>query len=791
MFLRILKKDLKRKRTTNIILLLFIILASMFLASSVDNLIAVNGAIDHFLTLSKVPDSFVIALTDGKSDEIADFLREQRWLSEHEVMKGFNLINGDVTITECQADPAQTAYERTNTLFIQTIPDNFMKVYMEDGESLTLKSGEIAFPKLEADNNNLQVGDKVTICVGDVEQEFQIAAIVKDAVFGSSMMGFKRLFITEEDFSAYDGQENLIYTGIYSINFADEEKFRSEWKEQDFKVISAIDGPETIRMCYIMDMLIAAILIVVSVCLILLAFLVLRFTIVFTLQEDYKEIGIMKAIGLKDAGIKGIYMIKYLALSVAGALIGLAFSVPFGKAVLERAIVNIVVEQTRQNFVINIVCAAAIVGLVQLFCYASADKLKKISALEAIRSGSDGERYRAKSRLKLWKQARMQPYFYLAANDILSSIRRFGVLFVTFCLGMMLILLPLSAANTLKSDGIISEFSISPSDVYLDTGKGETYTVDMNILFRDMEDIERTLSEHGIEAVTGADMGYMIPCYSDDPQDCVSYYGLQAVGSWDRHYSVLSGREPQLDNEVMITELTAKELDVDIGDTIHFKMADRTQEMMITGLYQSMMNMGQGYRVSRSTELDADYAGGIMCIQVEIEGMESEEACERLKEIFPQYRIMDAKGFLNNMIGGIIEQIDTLMYFIVVVVLVINSLITVLLMKTMMAKERGDIALLKSIGFADRSLKGWQTVRVLILLAASAAAGTLLSNLFAPYIIGPIFAMMGATSIQLVMGTVEVYVFYPLLLFTVTGITAMLCSGGVKKVDLKEVNDIE
>ncbi len=316
MFLRILQKDLKRKRTTNIILLLFIILASMFLASSVDNLIAVNGAIDHFLSMSKVPDSIAIALTDGQDDEIADFLHEQRWLSEYEVIKGFNLANEDVTITECQADPAQTAYQRTNTLFIQTIPTNFMKVYTEDGEELTLKPGEVAFPRLEADNNNLQVGDKVSIRVGDKEQEFRIAAIVKDAVFGSSVMGFKRLFITREDFSIYDGQENLIYTGIYNVNYADEEKFESEWKKQGFRVISAIDGPETIRMCYIMDMLIAAILIVVSVCLILLAFLVLRFTIVFTLQEDYKEIGIMKAIGLKDAGIKGLYLIKYLVLSV-------------------------------------------------------------------------------------------------------------------------------------------------------------------------------------------------------------------------------------------------------------------------------------------------------------------------------------------------------------------------------------------------------------------------------------------------------------------------------------------
>ena len=122
----------------------------------------------------------------------------------------------------------------------------------------------------------------------------------------------------------------------------------------------------------------------------------------------------------------------------------------------------------------------------------------------------------------------MRPYFYMAVNDILSSLKRFGILFVTFCLGTMLILLPLSAASTLKSDGIISSFSLSPSDVYLDTGKGETYTVDMDLMFRDMEEIEEKLRENGMTAKTGADMGYMIPCYTDNPEDSVAYYILQA-----------------------------------------------------------------------------------------------------------------------------------------------------------------------------------------------------------------------------------------------------------------------
>ena len=143
------------------------------------------------------------------------------------------------------------------------------------------------------------------------------------------------------------------------------------------------------------------------------------------------------------------------------------------------------------------------------------------------------------------------------------------------------------------------------------------------------------------------------------------------------------------------------------------------------------------------------------------------------------------------MIGGVIEQMDVMIVCIVGVVLAINSLITILMMKTIMTKERGDIALLKSVGFANGSVKAWQTARILLVLVAAIVVGTILSNLTAPYIMQPIFGMMGANRIELVVNPLEAYLIYPLLLLAVTGVSAFLCAGAVKKVDLREVNSME
>ena len=70
MYLRILKRDLKRKRTMNVILLLFITLASMFVASSVNNIISVTTALDHYFEMANAPDYLGATMNKAGDGEI-------------------------------------------------------------------------------------------------------------------------------------------------------------------------------------------------------------------------------------------------------------------------------------------------------------------------------------------------------------------------------------------------------------------------------------------------------------------------------------------------------------------------------------------------------------------------------------------------------------------------------------------------------------------------------------------------------------------------------------------------
>ena len=74
MYFNILKRDLKRKKTMNIIVLLFVILSVLFISSSANNLVAVSSSLDTFFDKSEVSDFVVFERAGGKQN-VADALK--------------------------------------------------------------------------------------------------------------------------------------------------------------------------------------------------------------------------------------------------------------------------------------------------------------------------------------------------------------------------------------------------------------------------------------------------------------------------------------------------------------------------------------------------------------------------------------------------------------------------------------------------------------------------------------------------------------------------------------------
>lgn len=788
MFFRILKKDLKRKRTMNIILFIFIVLATAFLSSSTNNLIAINSAVDNFMNEAKIPSFMIFAF---KSDDNAQ--KFDKWFNECEHITSYAADETIVISKENIAKENGVDYNVSQTLVAQKVPTKNMKVFDENNNLVKLAEGEIAISNLEANKNDLKAGDKLEITFDGQTRKYTIKFLFKDAAFGSSYMGMKRIIFNENDYDNFIASGDRKVEILYSIETDDETALEKDFKQQNITVIAALDR-NMIETTFIMDMMVAGILVIVSICLILISFLILRFTIIFTLEEDYKEIGIMKAVGVKNKGIKGIYIIKYLAISVLGSFIGLLISIPFGKMLMKQISRNIVMGSSDKMIIINVISAVVVVFIVVGFCYICTNKLNRFSAIDAIRNGSTGERFKGKNILKLHKMRKLPTDIYLALNDILGNIRNFSVLIITFAIGTILIILPLNEMNTLKDDKIVELFGLTKTEVYLTAQNPEKYITNSNEydFYKDMNDLEQKYRDNGVGITLCAESGFTFNVYGQDKEDIYALFTLKGYKTDINNYQMLSGTAPKLVNEAALTEKSAKKLGVTIGDTVYAELAGNNYEFLVTGLFESMNNLGDGMRVSNDLNLNMEYSAGMNNYQGNFEkDSDIEGQINKLKEITPDYKIYNSSEYLKTFIGSIIEQINSLEKLIVFVVLGINALITVLMMKTFITKEKSEIAMLKSIGYSNQSIKLWQVFRIVIVLVIGIILGVVVSQLLNEVTVGEIFNMMGASKLKMTIVPLEVYVIYPFILLGVTGLVAIISVSMIKKIDLKEINNLE
>lgn len=466
MIQRILVKDMKRRKSVNLILFLFITMATIFLASSVNNILVVMSSVDYYMDYAKVPDVSFFTAGDTEQEQIINWLEERTEIDDFGYNFLFSLEQRDVTILK--GNQKVSFITDGISIYLGTTRMEYCKVFDLNGNEVTLEDNEVALSQYMLDKNHLQVGDTLIIQVGDIKKELKIKTGLKDAAFGNSFVGINRILINQSNLKQYveHNSNDILY--LYYANINKQLDFAKELNLQGFKTVVQTIPKDTYTMVYAFDLIMAALLILIGICLILIALLVLRFTLVFTVEEDYREIGVMKAIGIRDFSIKKIYLIKYFVLVITGSFLGLVLSIPISSQMVSGVNKNMIMKDSSANFGINVLCTFFIILVVLFFCYHCTARLNKISPIVAIRGGATGERFERDSVIMLHKCKQMPVVMYLALNDIFKNVKKYFVMLITFLVSFILITIPLNTLNTMQSKEMAKKFAIDPdSAVYV------------------------------------------------------------------------------------------------------------------------------------------------------------------------------------------------------------------------------------------------------------------------------------------------------------------------------------
>lgn len=793
MLSRILKKDLQRRKGVNLILFLFITLATVFLASSINNIMVVFSAVDYYLDYAKVPDVHFITNGTSEQGEIEKWLKDKdTGVEDYEVVTMLMLTDKSIKV---EKNGDEKSFDPDGAeLYLSTGGTRYTKVFDFNGDSISLKDGEIALLKSSMDKNHLKPGDKLIVKVGTAKKELTVKCAFKDAAFGNKMTGMNRLFISDGDYEDFYSADDSNALGMYSISVKDSAAFEHKLGERDLKTMMQTITRKMYTMIYAFDMIMAALLILVGICLILIALLVLRFTLVFTMEEDYREIGIMKAVGFRNFAIKKVFLVKYLAIVSAGALVGLGISFPVSAFMIESVSRNMIMKEAASNLWINILCALIIMALVMLFCYASTRKLNKVSAITAIRSGGTGERFGRRKGIRLHKKSRMRVPFFLGVNDILRNVRKYILLMFTFCISFILITIPLNTLNTMRSGEMAVKFSLDPkSAVYLSNieGTGEKAFQNGDELLKGIKKAEDKLKEKGYDASLRTSAMYFLN-YSDSQKDYSSkVMTVQHMGGNPAYIRYDKGEAPKLANEVAFSALIMEENGWKIGDTVEVSIGGSIKSLLITGIYSDYMQIGKSAKLNPKLDLSKEILASYWNIMVNMDTDKTQEEVKKeMQKQFPEYEWSTAQEVVDRNVGGVQEAMNQLLLPMTALLCGVIMLITLLMEKLFIFREKGEIAMMKSMGFKNRTIRFWQIIRMACVMLVSMGAAVPLSLLNNQYMLRPIFAIMGAkVNIQIVPW--QVYGVYPAVLLAGIIAATIFATRSVRKINIRELNNLE
>lgn len=141
----------------------------------------------------------------------------------------------------------------------------------------------------------------------------------------NSSLSVSRRFIINEDYDAIEKMGSLEYLIEFRLHdLADSSKVETAYSQAGLES----DGPPL--MTYTLFQLINAFsdgmtilaLVTISLLIILIALLCIRLTLLAKLEEDYRELAILKAIGIPLRDIKRLFLSKYLVIAGFASLLG-------------------------------------------------------------------------------------------------------------------------------------------------------------------------------------------------------------------------------------------------------------------------------------------------------------------------------------------------------------------------------------------------------------------------------------------------------------------------------------
>lgn len=784
MYRRMIVRDVTRNPGVAAVLVVLMMLSVMLAVSSAGTLVRLVGASSALLARADAPHVAQLHVGDYDQGEVDRWTAGRPEVVHQQTMLLLGIDGADLLF---DGEP-QTSSIQQNSLVVPNT-DRDLLLDLDNRPITAVEPGTIVLPVYYAVEDDLEVGDPVTVTgPGGFTKHLEIAGFARDSIMNPAITSSKRLAVAAADLEevrAHVGEVEYLVSFWLEDPATQSATFQKAYQDSSMPQAGQLVDASTFRMLTMIgDGLVAAVVVLVSMLLFAVGLLCLRFSIHTATEQDYREIGVLKAIGVAPRHVRRIYLTKYALLAAvataAGLLAGWALVPP-----LTRNITSYMgVPSSVWNTVVPVVAALSVLALLLLSVLVLLRRFDRIDAVTALRAGATGPQRRA-PRMRLHGSRTPVP-LRLGIMDVVGRWPVYVVLFAVFAVSAFIMIVPVNSATTANAPDFVNYMGIGQVDLRVDLRHVDDTSADRFAAITDRLEADP-------DAATVAPM-------VTTRHDTVDRDGLPVslyVENGDHTLlpvTYAEGRAPVDDSEIALSLLALRRSGRDVGDRLPVTVGDEERLLTVVGTYQDITNGGTTAKSRLSTDGEE-----VMWYVIGVDlrpGADATATAAAYAQDTAPAKVAAIEQWRDQTLGPIARQLGVAAAVAVAVALALALLMTALFNRMLIARDQGQIAIQRAIGAPDEDVRRQYLTRMLVVLLVGAVVGTLAANTLGESLFNLMFEGMfggfealgqGTSRIAFAVAPWLAYLALPAALVLVVSLATVTSSRAIASADISRI----
>lgn len=787
LYLRYAYNDLVGNKAVNAALVVILTLSAFLMATGAMVMERLVGSVDQLFEEAQPPHFLQMHRGGYDPEELERFASEHpevdAWLIEE--MLGFDgaAIAWHRPSTGESGDLADSLIDN---LFV-TQNDAFDFLIDEGGEILRPSRGEVHVPVAYEQEFGLRVGDELRIRTHTGDRDLLVAGFVRDAQMASSLSSATRFLVSETDFRELEGAggsdpEIIVEYRLTDPSSASEFQRAYEAEEALPKNGQAV----TFQMIRVVnafgDGLVAVALMFVSVLLIAIALLNVRFVIRGTLEEEVREIGAMKAVGLPDRAITGLYLARYSVMTLLACLIGGLLAVPATDLLTRGIQVNYAQAPTGAlTFLVPVLALAAVHLFVIAICRGVLRGVRRIQVVGALVHGStlDERQTARRARRQAGRVRRSDLASYRGTNvnrhlawlDLRAEGRQWVLVPLVFFLATVLMTLPMNLLSTFASPRFVTYLGAPQSDLRADLQFSDDVDAAYGDMLADMRADERLTRVRAFSDVL----------YEARGEEGWETLRVEVGDHTGGTVEFVEGGPPE-PGQIALSVLNADKYRVRAGDGLTVRHGGESSTVTVSGVYQDVTS--GGYTAKAQGE-PVDGAASYVLYADTVDGADPAAVAADYRERHPAAAVVPMREYVQQTLSYVTGALQSAALLSFVFGIGVAALITSLFLGLRLTRERTRMGTLSAIGFSTGEIIAQVRAKILLAMVVGTVLGLVFAATAGESLVGLLVSLagLGIADLTFITNPLLVHVVYPLSLIAAGYAGAVVLTARLRGAD--------